>query len=435
MADRERARLLMARLLDSATLAEVFVKEGRTRRVEYGPEGASSSVASELGWAVRAGGDSGTGFATGTGLPPPRLELSVATGERLTLPSPDRQPGRSEEDSEVPLIVEGEAVSLLEAVESELTGQLPGARLLKGVLEDGMSASVLVNSRGIDIGYRSRACWLMLEVAEASRGMARTVVEVGERDAGRLQPRALARRLVDSLTARAGAGGPDRDRGEVVLAPGVAARILAALEPLWDGAAGAKRALELNDRNDRLGSSLLTVVDDGDLAGGVMASPWDGEGAPTRRRVLVDRGRYVQPLVDWREAAPPRWRASGCVRRPGWRDWPVRGPSHLFIEPDRNVAAGELVAAVTRGYYLLEAVGAVRVEAGGERFRVPVCGFSLDRGRAVETVGSTWLCGTVGGFLRGVRGVARDLAFVPAGGMIGSPSLLVGGLELRSQER
>jgi hypothetical protein len=41
------------------------------------------------------------------------------------------------------------------------------------------------------------------------------------------------------------------------------------------------------------------------------------------------------------------------------------------------------------------------------------------------------LAGGIGALLRGVGAVARDLRFFPLGGMIGAPTLLLTGLEIR----
>jgi predicted Zn-dependent protease len=239
--------------------------------------------------------------------------------------------------------------------------------------------------------------------------------------------------LVDSLTVRAGHPGPDRDRGEIVLGPVVGARLLAALMPVWIGSEARGRAVALADRHDRLGSGALTVIDDGGLAGGALAAPVDGEGVPTRRLALVREGRFQQPLLDWRQAEATTSRSVGCVRRPSWRDRPSLGSSHLFIEGDENLAASDLLASVARGYYLLDTLGAVRVDFDSDRFVVPVCGFSLVQGQARDTVARSWLCGGIGALLRGIRAAAQDLSFVPIGSMVGAPSLLTNGLELRRE--
>jgi hypothetical protein len=109
----------------------------------------------------------------------------------------------------------------------------------------------------------------------------------------------------------------------------------------------------------------------------------------------------------------------------------VAGPTHLYIRPQPQTSVAALLGAVARGYYLLDATGPGRFDCEGDRFSLPVCGFAVIGGRASAPVARAWLCGSLGGFLRGLEGVARDLVFLPLDGLLGSPTLLVTGLEIR----
>jgi len=55
----------------------------------------------------------------------------------------------------------------------------------------------------------------------------------------------------------------------------------------------------------------------------------------------------------------------------------------------------------------------------------------VEAGRAAAPIAAAWLCGSAAAFFKGVVAAARDLSFQPLDGMIGSPTLLVSGLELR----
>jgi len=430
---REGARALVARLeREGNALAEVLVKRGRTRRCELGPGGPVSVLTEEAGWAVRAGGGDGSFFACGSGAPPLDAARPRASGPALRLPDAQPVPAWAPSPAlEAPLAVEGEARGLILGLARELGRQLAGARVLHAVLDDGASETVLVSSRGIDCGFASRLASLRVEAVVDGQPETRSTVEVVARGAHLLRPQALVRRLADVLAVRSAGSSPVRERGEMVLAPAVGARLLAALVPLWLGPEAAVLAAALSDRHDRLGSSELSLVDDGRLAGGALESPVDGEGVPTRRLVLVEEGRYLQPLVDWRQAAQGTWKPVGCVRRAGWREVPEPGISHLHVVPDPEVAPADLVSSVARGFYLLDAVGTPRVDPGADRFALEVCGFGLVQGRARSPLARGWLCGGIGALLRGVRAVGRDLTFLPAGGMVGAPTLLLTGLEIR----
>lgn len=435
MSGAARARMLLEELsADESIVAEVLVKRGRTRRSELGVQGLISVVTAESGWAVRAGGGHGSFFACGTGELPVSAQWPMPTGPPLALPESQRVPlWESGPEVEAPLMIEGEARGVIEGIERELRRQVPDARLLRAVLDDGSSESLLVSSRGIDVGYRSRSAMLYLEAVRGSDAATRTRLEIAAPEARALHPKALACRLADSLVVRGGEAGPSRERGEMVLAPPVGANLLAALRPLWLGEDASSRAAGLTNRGNRLASAAVSVVDDPRFAGGGLAAPVDGEGVPTRRVVIVDQGRFRHPLRDWRECAGDGRAPAGCMRRASWRDRPRLGFSHLYLEPDDTSSAAELVGSVTRGFYLLDTLGPARVDFDSDSFAVPVCGFGLLKGQAPTRIGRAWLCGGVSTLLHGVRAVARDLTFVPLDAMIGAPSLLVVGLELRRE--
>jgi predicted Zn-dependent protease len=412
---------------------ELFHKQGRSRRVELAGQGSRTTVCEEQGWAVRAGAGERSVFLAGTGEPSPRGPWPEPAAGRLRLPPPRSVPAwREPATLDAPLIGEPEGGQLLETVAERLAAQRPSARLVSAALEDGASEWEIVSSRGVRERARGRGAAVRLQAADEEAG-ARADLHLAAPEARGLAPAALASRLADALTVRAAPMLADRERGDMVCAPAVAARLLAGLAPLLVGREAFDRAAALADRAGNLGSRELTIVDDGRLPGGALAAPIDGEGMPTRRLVLVEAGRFRQPLLDWREAEAPRALPAGCARRASWRDPPVPGPTHLFVEGRDDLKAAALVAGVARGFYLLEAVGGGAFALEEDRFTLPVCGFALRGGGSAGAFSRGWLTGAVSALLRGVRAAARDLAFFPLAGMIGAPTLLVAGLELRPE--
>ncbi|MEM9554928.1 MAG: metallopeptidase TldD-related protein [Acidobacteriota bacterium] len=432
----DRLRDVLETLLDSGFgEVEVFHKTGRSRLHRWSSaEGEVSSLRREEGWAVRAGDRRRSFFYAAAGAPSADVAWPDADGQGLRLPSPRPiAPWTPPADLEATLVGETEARALFDAVDRELGDELPGARLVRGWLEDGSSRQEIVSSREIAAGARHRAASLVLEARGPRRGRGGRMLATVERDARRFSPRTLARRMVDRLLVAERGQAPRRDRGEMLLAPELMAGLLAALRPLWIGTRAAERAAALADRSGRLGSRAFSLLDDGRLRGGLLAAPCDGEGLPTREVVLVDDGVFRQPLIRWPEASA-RQRGTGCSRRASWRDLPALGPSHLYLRPEPGHAVGEMLAEISRGYYLLALDGAPHLDTAGERFSAPVSGFALDSGRATGAVAGCWLCGSVAALLHGVVAVARDLTFTPlAGGMVGAPTTLVRGLELRDR--
>ena len=436
----EMLRELVRRGLNEA---EVLLKRGRSRRlvVELGKE--VSALTQERAWAVRASSRRASFFAAGAGeLPPPGAPWPEPTGRSFRLPDPEPVPPWSEpSDFEAPLIGDSEGLRLLEALAAELAAELPGARLLHAALEDGSSESELASSRGMRAGVRRRLATLRLEAAGPGRPGAGAALYLAAREARRFLPKALARRLADQLSVAAAgapprqgpaAGGPPGEGGELVLAPPVGVALLAALLPLLVGPGAQARVAPLRDRRGKIGSSHLTILDNGRLPGGALECPVDGEGMPCREALLVEEGVFRQPLLAWWQvdgAAPGA--ASGCARRPSWRDLPNPGPTHLYVRPDPRLPVADLLAGVRRGHYLIDATGPIRSDPATLQFALPVCGFAVEAGRATAPVAGAWLCGTAAALLKGLAAAARDLSFLPLDGLLGAPTLLVTGLELR----
>ena len=423
--------ILRALLKRHLTDAEIYVKRGRSRRLERTPVTETSSTSQERAWAVRAGNRRASFFVAATGDPSPAGPWpEPVAGHALELPEPEPAPAWTlPSDFDTPLTGEREGLKLLESLGRELEAELPKARLLRAVLEDGSSEAELANSRGLRALTRSRLSTLYLEAAGPGSPAVTASLYVAAREPRRFHPTALARRLADRLAVSAAGAPPARDSGDVLLAPGVAVRMVAGLLPLLVGPGPGSRVI---GARGRFGSDRVTLIDNGRLAGGVFEAPVDGEGVPTREVVLVEEGVFRQPLLAWWQEGAAHGETSGCVRRSGWRDLPMPGPTHLYLKPEPKTPVAALLGAIPQGYYLIDATGPGRFDLATDRFALPVCGFAVEAGRASAPVARAWLCGGIGAFLKGIVGVGRDLTFHPLDGMIGSPTLLVTGLELRA---
>jgi len=412
---------------------EVYHKSGRSRSVRYTGGASCTAFHQEEGWAARAGDARRSFFYAATGAPRPDAPWPEADGLGLRLPAAKLVPEWTPPlDLDASLLGENEAQAFFEGLDRELARELPGARLTLGELDDGSSEAHLLSSREVAARVRRRTATLYLEAVGPGRGARAVTLRGVEREARRFHPLALARRLADRLAIAERGAAPPRDRGEFLLAPPVVVSLLDALSGLWVGPGAVAKIGQLMDRRGRVGSPAFTLVDDGRLPGGVLAAAVDGEGQPTREITLVEEGLFRQPLLAWWQATPSTGRASGCAARPGWRDLPHPGPTHLYLRPEPALRAAALVEGVSRGYYLLDVEGAPRLEDPPRRFALPVCGFAIDGGRPTGSVAGGWLVGTVTAFLNGILTAARDLTFLPSrSGLVGAPTLLVKGLELR----
>jgi predicted Zn-dependent protease len=412
---------------------EIFAKHGRSRRLERTEATETSAFVRERAWALRAGDTRGSFFAGGTGEPRPEGPWPEPSGRPLALPPAEPARWGQPAELDAPLVGESEGLRLLASLGSELDAALPGTRLLRAALEDGWSEGELASSRGVRARTRHRVASLHVEARGPGRGAPVALLYLAAREARRFDPRALARRLAVRLEVAAAPPSEPGETPEILLAPPVVARLLAGLAPLLVGPQAVSRGAGFRDRHGRMASELATIVDDGRFPGGVFECGVDGEGVPSREVVLVEAGIFRQPLLTWKDAERATGTPSGCSRRPSWRDLPAPGPTHLYLRPEPRVGVAALVGAVRRGAYALDIGGAGRLALDWEtgRFALPVCGFRLEAGRATSPLNGVCLTGDVPALLRGIAGVGRDLTFHLLDGMIGAPTVLATGLEMR----
>jgi predicted Zn-dependent protease len=423
---REVVDRLLAGGLDSA---EVYAKRGRSRRFELDPISETTLAAEESGWSARAADRRSSFFVAAAG-PPVPLDRWPEPAEAAPLVLPTPTPiERWSEPPEVaePLLGEDEGWQLLRGLADDLARRLPEATL-HAALDDGASEVRIWNHHGLDVWHRGRFAALRLEArARLATGPVGATLVLAERSPRRFPVAVLADRLVDLLSVRERGAADGADAADVVLAPEVAARLVAPLAAAFSARSVPEVAALLEQRDGRVASPLVTLIDDGRHPRGALAAPVDGEGVPTGERALIIEGQLCGTLEPWERSGAPL----GCRVRPGWRDLPRVAPSHCFIAPRAEVAPGSLLEDLDDGFYLLDAADGGSYDLAAGRFSLPVWGFRIAAGRPVHPLGEARLNGDPRRLLHAVTGVARDLRFTPLGAMIGAPSLRVRGLELR----
>lgn len=225
----------------------------------------------------------------------------------------------------------------------------------------------------------------------------------------------LARRLGDGATL------PLSDRpapfrsGQLLLDPGVAAALLAALStaftegrPRRPRPAGTASPLTLRIADDASGDS-----------------PYDGEGVPTRRVPLFERGEWIGRLEDLRSAKRSGRALTGHGVRTSFRAAPRIFPRRLFFEAEETSDASALLAGVQRGLFAAALTAPARVDVEADRYALEFAGFSVVAGRAQGEVGGAHSRGRLSDLLRRVTGAAGDTQFFALPFLVGSPTLLV----------
>jgi PmbA protein len=213
----------------------------------------------------------------------------------------------------------------------------------------------------------------------------------------------------------------------VVLDPWAAASFLGVLSQALSAEEVQKgRSLLAGLVGQEVGSDVLTLVDDGRLADGPAAAPFDDEGVPTGRTPLVEGGTLKGFLHNSTTARRARTESTGNASRPGYRGTPGVSPTNLFVEPGEG-SPEALLARAGRAVYVQDVSG---VHSGANaisgEFSVGATGLRVEGGELGEPLREMTIASTLPEVLRSVQAVGSDLRFFPAGGAVGTPTILVG---------
>jgi PmbA protein len=238
--------------------------------------------------------------------------------------------------------------------------------------------------------------------------------------AGLEDPAAVGRRAAERALRRLGSRRVKTAQVPVVFEPMTARSLLGHLAACVTGGALYRRTSFLAERmGERIASDLVTIADDGRRPGGLGSRPFDGEGLPTRRTTVVERGVLRSWLLDSYAARKLGLRSTGsAARRAGGA--PAASPSNLWLEPGTS-SLDEMIATTERGLLVTWLFGHGFNPVTGD-FSRGAAGLWIEDGRVAFPVHEVTIAGRFGDMLASIDAVGRELPWL---GSIAAPALRV----------
>jgi PmbA protein len=163
---------------------------------------------------------------------------------------------------------------------------------------------------------------------------------------------------------------------------------------------------------DQLGSTIaaesVTITDDGRLPGGLGSKPFDGEGQPTRRNVLVENGVLRTWLLDHYSGQKLGMTSTGSAAR-GTGSAPRVGTTNLWLEPGQHTL-DEMIAELDRGLVVTELIGMGFNPTTGDYSR-GAAGLWVENGEVVHPVEEITIAGHFGDMLRSIDRIGSELVW------------------------
>ena len=311
-----------------------------------------------------------------------------------------------------------------------------------GDFDTSTSHKVLLNSRGFLGEYRRSYCGFSAQpIAHDDAGnMQRNYWYSSSRTARLLEdPVAIGHEAARRTLRRLGARRVPTQQAPVVFAPEIARSIIGNLFDAANGDAVYRHATFLADKlGEQVAGSNVTVIDDGTLVfdhavpgsseaipvGGFGTSPFDGEGLPTRRTVLIENGILKNYVCNTYTARKLSLASTGNASR-SLASNPGIGSGNFFLQPGA-LTPEEIIADIPSGLYVTETMGfGVNLVTGD--YSQGAAGLWIENGELAYPVEEITIAGNLKDMYRNISAIGNDITFRSSAA---APTLRIDGMTI-----
>ena len=291
-----------------------------------------------------------------------------------------------------------------------------------GDFSDGHAHYAYATSHGFAGEYRTSSFSLSAApVASQDGEMQRDGWYHQSRKRARLEsPEEIGRTAARRALRRLGARRVKSTEVPVIFDPDMSATLVRSIAGAASGPSLYRRASFLLDRlGTSIAASGITIVDDGTIPGALGSRPFDGEGLPVRRTVIVDGGVLASYLLDTYSGRKLGMPSTHHAARDG--SGVTVSTTNLYLAAG-DTDPTDLIRSVKNGLYVTELIGFGVNGVTGDYSRGAV-GLWIDNGELAYPVEEITVAGNLLEMFQAVEGVGNDLVFR---GRTAAPTLLVG---------
>ncbi|UCF78310.1 MAG: TldD/PmbA family protein [Candidatus Eiseniibacteriota bacterium] len=304
---------------------------------------------------------------------------------------------------------------LLKEMEASALAYDPAVKRIEGAWYSEFLGTVEVaNTKGLSYSYDRSSC---------NMGVGAVAEKNGEMETGHaswtsthfkrlLSPKELGEIAASRAVVLLGAKPVGTQKAPVVFDPDAGFTLLACLGQALRGDNVNKGMSYLGGRKEeKIGSELVTLRDNGRLQGGPASRPVDAEGVATSNLVLIEKGVLKNFLYDYSSAIRAGASPTGNAVRDGYRGLPGVGLSNYYMDKG-TVKPEQIVKNTQNGFFVMKLSGWwVGMNPASPDYSSAATGRWIRNGELAEPVSGVSIASTVPDMLAGVDAVANDLVF------------------------
>ncbi|WP_418792339.1 TldD/PmbA family protein [Phosphitispora sp. TUW77] len=281
----------------------------------------------------------------------------------------------------------------------------------------------LANSLGIMTSYQGAYCGCYADLVAEENGDNQTgfALKIGLRY-NELDPEKIGQEAAQKAVRKLGAKSVNTQKAVIVFDPYIGTSFLGIIAPGLSAEAVQKgKSLFAGRVGQKVSSDKITIIDYGSMPEGIASSPFDGEGVPTTKTVLVQNGELMGYLHNTYTAAKDKVWSTGNSTRNSFKSTPEIGITNFFIEPGAT-HPDDLIKDITTGLYVTDVMGMHTANPISGDFSVGASGIWIENGKFTKPVRGIAIAGNILDILNEVEDVGSDLTFF---GSKGSPTIRV----------
>jgi PmbA protein len=336
----------------------------------------------------------------------PSLSPSLIDISSLKLYDP--QMAELSADRKIAMAIETEKIGVADKRITNSHGASFETREVKGVL---------ANSNGFLQEYEQTYCGLSVGL---QAGETDSRVEDGWFSAKRYfhqleRPEEVAKIAVDRTVRQLNPRKIKSQNVPVIFEPMMTSWLLGFLFACVSGTSIYQKTSFLADKlGQRIGNEKVTVIDDGLIPGLLGTRPFDSEGVPSQKTLVVDKGILRNYLCNTYAARKLKLQSTGNADGAGV------GPGNFYLVPGET-SPEKIISSLDKGLILIRTLGHGLNPVTGDISR-GAFGLWVEKGEIVYPVSEITISGNLGDILNKIEIVGNDLDFrVPVAG----PTVLV----------
>jgi PmbA protein len=196
-------------------------------------------------------------------------------------------------------------------------------------------------------------------------------------------------------------------KAAVIFTPDVAYALIGGILRAVNGESVLQGASFLGKKlGQKIASELITLVDDGTRPKGMASEPFDGEGVPTQKRLIIEKGVLKGFMYNTIVAKRAGVKSTGNASRRGFSSLPGIGPHNIYVEA--GAAKPEDIIKDTKVGFLVKEITGYGINPVNGNFSGGASGFWVEDGKIAFPVKGLTIAGTADEILNGIDMVAND---------------------------